>query len=642
MSRLVYLLATLGSLAGVSCMHKYPQNFPKPAQKPYTLEKHGDKRSDPYFWLRERENPEVVKYLQNENIYTNEVMAHTLPLQEKLFLEMKSRIKENDSSYPFKKGEYQYWSKFETGKQYPVYMRKLVKEGSREETLLDGNEMAKGLAYFQTTGPMISPNTKLMAYGVDSQGRRFFNIHFKDLSTGKNLDAKLENMTGNMVWAQDNETVFFSQQDPKTLRADKIYRYNIKTHKKDLVFEEKDETFNAHVGQGGLPRNYIFISSSSTLTSEIRYVSSHRPTEAFKVFYPRHREHEYSVVDGGDRFYVFTNDGAPNFKLMETPIEKTDKKHWKEVLPHRTDELLGDVEVFKNHLVVLTKKDGLDHLRIYRRDTMKMFEVPFQDASYSLSLHSNVEYEPTFVRFDFESLRLPESTFDLDLETQKQTLRKTREVPSYNPELYRTERLWVVARDGTKVPVSLLMLKDIKPKGENPMLVYGYGSYGMSMDAYFMSSMFSLIDRGFVFAMAHIRGGSELGRAWYDNGRVLNKKNTFNDFIDITEWLIKNNYANSKRVYAMGGSAGGLLMGTIINDRPDLYNGIVAQVPFVDVVTTMLDDTIPLTTGEYDEWGNPNEKQFYDYIKSYSPYDNVGRHPYPNMLVTTGLHDSQV
>lgn len=622
-------------------MHKFPNEYPKPEKKTISLNKHEDIRKDDYFWLRERENPLVIDYLNKENAFTDQVMKPTQALEEEIFQELKSRVKEDESSVPAKDGDYYYQGRFEIGKQYPLYTRRKGSLEGPEEVLLNVPEMAQGHNFYQTTGPNMSPNHEIMAYAVDTVGRRFFTIYFKDLKTGKMLPDKIENVRANLVWANDNETVFYSEQHPETLRTEKIYRYNLKTHKKEMIYFEKDETFSVYVYKS-LSDKYIYIGSQSTLTTEVLYLDASKPLDSFKVFAPREREHEYSVTDGGDKFYIVTNKNAKNYKLMTAEIGHTQVKDWKELIPHRTDTYLQDITVFKNHLVLEERKNGLTQIQVTDRQAKHSYYIPFADESFLASVGDNREYDTDWVRFDYESMRLPPSVYDFNMTTHQQVLKKTHEVPNYDSNIYRTERVFFTVRDGTKVPVSLILKKSQKLDGSAPMLIYGYGSYGANMDPWFSSSIFSLVDRGFVYAKAHIRGGSEMGREWYDSGRTSKKKNTFYDFIDCTESLIKEKYADPKRVYAMGGSAGGLLMGAIMNMRPDLYHGVVAQVPFVDVITTMLDESIPLTTSEYDEWGNPNEKEAYDYIKTYSPYDNVKDQSYPNTLVTTGLHDSQV
>lgn len=622
-------------------MHKNYLNYPKPEKVPTQLAKHGDIRVDEYFWLRERENPNVVEYLKKENEYTQDVMKPAQELEKKIFLELKSRVKEDESTVPVKDGNYYYAARFEVGQQYPLHVRRLGSPTGNEEILINVPELAKGHSFFNSTGPRMSPNHEMMAYAVDTVGRRFYTIYFKDLKTGKTLPETIPNVTGNLVWANDNETVFYSEQNPETLRSEKIYRYNINSKKKDLVYFEKDETFTLAVYKS-LSEKFIYIGAYSTLTNEIQYLPADKPQAQFTVFTPRQRSHEYSVTDGGDKFYVITNRNAPNYKLMTTDIKHTEEKSWKELIPHRQDVYLENVTVFKNFIAMDERRNGLTQVRIADRNAAHSHELTFADSSYLASVGDNREFDADWLRYNYESMRLPDSVYEINVKTKQQVLKKTKEIPNYNADLYKTERVFLTVRDGTKVPVSLIMKKDFKQDGSAPMLIYGYGSYGANMDPWFDSDVFSLVDRGFIYAKAHIRGGSEMGRHWYDQGRTHKKMNTFNDFVDVTEALIKEGFANPKQVFAMGGSAGGLLMGAIMNLRPDLYHGVVAQVPFVDVISTMLDESIPLTTGEYDQWGNPNNKEDYDYIRKYSPYDNVKEQAYPNVLVTTGFHDSQV
>lgn len=622
-------------------MHNNYLSYPKPDKTSTQLAKHGDIRVDDYFWLRERENPKVIDYLKKENSYTAEVLKPAKELEGKLFLELKSRVKEDESTVPTKDGDYYYAARYEVGQQYPLHVRRKGSATGTEEILINVPELAKGHAYFSSTGPRMSLNQEMMAYAVDSVGRRFYTIYFKDLKSGKTLPDKIENVSGNLVWANDNETIFYSEQNPETLRAEKIYRYNIKTKTKDLVYFEKDETFSVAVYKS-LSDKFIYIGAYATLSSEIQYLPADKPQEKFKIFSPRENNHEYSVTDGGDKFYVVTNKNAPNFKLMTADLNHTAEKYWKELIPHRQDTYLESVTVFKNFIALDERRNGLTQVRIADRNAAHPFELSFVDPSYLASVGDNREFDTEWLRFNYESMRLPDSIYEINVKTKKQVLKKTKEVPNYNADLYKTERVFLTVRDGTKVPVSLIMKKDFKKDSKAPMLIYGYGSYGANMDPWFDSDIFSLVDRGFVYAKAHIRGGSEMGRHWYDQGRSHQKMNTFNDFIDVTESLTKEGYADPKHVFAMGGSAGGLLMGAVMNLRPDLYRGVVAQVPFVDVISTMLDESIPLTTSEYDQWGNPNVKEDYEYIRKYSPYDNIKDQAYPNVLVTTGLHDSQV
>lgn len=625
----------------VSCVHTTPQHAPQAEKIPYLLKKHEDTRIDAYHWLKERENPKVIEYLKKENTYTTTIMKSVQPLEQEIFNELKSRIKENESSVPAKEGDYFYSARFEAGQQYPLYVRQKGSTQAAEEILLNNPVLAQEHSFFESSSPLISPNQKMLAYAIDTVGRRFFTIYFRDLTKNQTLSMKIENVTGNLVWANDNATIFYSQQNPETLRSEKIYSYNIKTQERKLIYDEKDETFSVFVYKP-LSQNYIYISSSSTLSSEIRYVKAHQPKSTFKVFTPRDENHEYSVIDNGDQFFILTNKNAKNFKVMTAPLDHTHPSHWRELISHREDTFIQDITVFKKYLVLDERKNGLTQIEVTDPKGSHAYYIPFVDDTYVATVGDNREFDSEWLRFNYESMRLPSSVYDFSMQSREQILKKTREIPNFNPELYQTSRIFVTVRDGTQVPVSLLMKKNQKLNGTAPLLLYGYGSYGITMDPWYDSQIFSLIDRGFIFAKVHVRGGSEMGRAWYDQGRAFNKKNTFYDFIDCSEELIKRKYADPRNLYAMGGSAGGLLMGAIMNLRPDLYKGIIAQVPFVDVITTMLDDSIPLTTAEYDEWGNPNEKTAYDYIKSYSPYDNVMDHKYPSALVTTGLHDSQV
>ncbi len=605
---------------------------------------HGDTRIDPYFWMNQRDSEKVLAYLNAENEYTNTVMKSTEKFQDKLFNEIKNRIKEQDQSVPYFENGYFYYTRFEEGKEYPIYCRKKENLEANEEVMLDVNQLAEGYSYYSAVGLNVSSNNNILSYGVDTVSRRKYTIYFKDLTTGELLDTKIPNTTGGVAWANDNKTVFYAVKD-ESLRPYQIYRHSLDnkdSQSDELVYEEKDETFNAFVYKSK-SNKYIYIGAGSTLTSEFRYIEADKPYDEFKVIQPRERGLEYSVSHFGNSFYITTNLDAKNFRLMVTPVSKTEKKFWKEVIPHRNDVLLNGIEVFKDFLVLDERKDGLKHIRIIRWDNMQEHYLDFGEEVYASWIGYNPEFDTPMLRYTYMSLTTPSSTFEYNMATREKTLLKQTEVlGGFTPENYETKRIWVDARDGVKVPMSLVYRKGIELNGNNPTLVYAYGSYGSSTDPYFSSSRLSLLNRGFVFALAHVRGGQELGRDWYEDGKLLNKMNTFTDFIDCSQYLVDNNYTNPDKLFAMGGSAGGLLMGVIANLRPDLYKGVIAQVPFVDVVTTMLDSSIPLTTGEYDEWGNPNDSTYYFYMKSYSPYDQVKAQPYPNLLITTGYHDSQV
>ncbi|WP_340063059.1 S9 family peptidase [Ascidiimonas aurantiaca] len=612
---------------------------------PQKLEKHGDVRIDPYFWLNQRDSEEVLGYLREENAYYEEMTGHTENFQRSIFQEMKSRIKEDDSSVPYKFNGYWYIIRFEEGQDYPIYTRKKEVLDAPEEILFDGNEMAKGQSFFDITGINISPDNKLAAYGVDTVSRRLYTIYVKNLETGI-ITEVAQNTAGNSAWANDNQTLFYSSRDEQTLRSDKIYRHTLHTPSahNELVYHEKDDTFHAFVYKTK-SKKFIVIGSTSTLTSEYRILEADTPKNEFSIFEPRKRGHEYSIYHYGEHFYILTNiNGATNFKLMATPCETTEREHWEDLIPHREDVLLEDIEIFKDFLVISERSNGLNQIRIRRWDGKEDYYLPFDNETYTAYTSTNPDFDTTVLRYTYNSMVTPTSTIDFDMVTREKTVKKEQEIlgGNFKKENYMSERVWATAADGTKIPVSLVYKKGIRKDSSNPVLIYGYGSYGATIDPYFSSSRLSLLDRGFIYAIAHVRGGEYLGRKWYENGKLLHKQNTFTDFIDCSRFLVEEGYTSPEHLYAMGGSAGGLLMGAIINMAPELYNGVVASVPFVDVLTTMLDESIPLTTGEYDEWGNPNEKEFYDYMKSYSPYDNVKPQPYPNLLITTGYHDSQV
>ena len=623
---------------------KKPQ--PPVAKKiPKELSIHGDTRIDNYFWIRERENPEVIDYLNAENAYTDSVMAHTKNLQKKLFDEIVGRIKKDDSSVPYKKNGYFYYVRYEKGGEYPIYCRKKGSMDAEEEIMLNVNEMAKGYAYYQVVGLNVSEDNKLLAFGVDTVSRRKYTIYVKNLETGELLPDKISITTGGSTWSNDNKTLYYTTKDPETLRSNKIFRHTLGSEQKNdkLIFEETDETYETYVYKTK-SKKFLMIGSSSTLSTEYRFADANADNPEFKVFQPRERDLEYNVYHFKDKFYVLTNLDAKNFRLMETPDTKTEKENWKEVIPHRTDVLLEDVDIFQNYLVLSERKNGLNQIRVINQTDKSDYYIDFGEETYSAWTTTNLDFDTEILRYGYTSLTTPTSTYDFNMKTKEKTLLKQAEVlGDFDPANYEAKRLYATASDGTKIPISLVYRKDkFKQDGNSPCLQYAYGSYGYSMDPYFSSVRLSLLDRGFVYAIAHVRGGQEMGRQWYEDGKLLKKKNTFTDFIACSEYLIEQKYTNPDKLFAMGGSAGGLLMGAIANMRPDLYKGIIAQVPWVDVVTTMLDASIPLTTSEYDEWGNPNNKEYYDYMLSYSPYDNVKAQNYPNMLVTTGLHDSQV
>ncbi|TBX67038.1 S9 family peptidase [Flavobacterium silvisoli] len=613
---------------------------------PHTLEKHGHIRIDNYYWLNQKEDPKVIDYLNQENEYYRQATAHTKEFQNSLFEEMKARMKEDDESVPYFYNGYYYITRFEKGKDYPIHARKKGSLEAPEEILFDCNEMAKGHAYFNLAGLSISEDNIWASFGVDTVSRRQYVIQIKNLVTGEILPVRLENTTGGATWASDNKTLFYSRKDEQTLRADKIYKHKIGSDASEdvLVYFEKDETFDVSVYKSK-SKKYIIINSNSTLTTEYQIVSSATPDAKFTMFQKRTRGLEYSISHFGEHFYIVTNkDKATNFKLMKTPEDKTSKDNWTDVIPHREEVLLEDIDIFKDYLVVSERFNGLNNIRIISWNGADEYYLPFDSETYTAYTTTNLDFDTELLRYSFQSLATPSSVIDFNMRTKEKNILKEQEVlgGTFDKNNYTEERLWATAQDGTKVPVSMVYRKGIRKDGTNPTLLYGYGSYGATMDCYFSSVRLTLLDRGFIYAIAHIRGGEDLGRQWYEDGKLLKKKNTFTDFIDCSQFLIEQGYTSAKHLYAEGGSAGGLLMGAVINMAPALYNGVIAQVPFVDVVTTMLDDTIPLTTGEYDEWGNPNVKKYYDYMLSYSPYDNVIKQEYPNMYVSTGLHDSQV
>ncbi|MFA5160623.1 MAG: S9 family peptidase [Elusimicrobiales bacterium] len=613
---------------------------PVAAISPYRLEKFGDVRIDNYYWLRDRENPAVRAYLEAENNYADAVLAPQAGLAGRLFEEMKSRVKETDSSVPYRLNGYYYYERYEKDRQYPILCRKKGNLDAPEEIIADVNELAKGHDYYLVAGPRPSPDGNIIAWGADDSGDRVYTIYFKDMRTGKMLEDAISNTGGDFAWANDNKTLFYGSLD-KTLRGDRIMRHILGSAGDAEVYAEKDETFEVTVSKS-LSDKYIFMHTANTLSSECLLLEADNPGGAFRVFAARRPGVEYSVYHGGGCFFVLTNDNAGNFRFCRAPEDKTSPENWKDAVAGREDTLIESAIVFDRYFALGEKRGGLSLLHVFDRASGRDAYAPFQEPAYTVALGDNAEYGSPLLRFEYESPVTPPSVYDYDMASGSRELKKREEVPGYNPDDYRTERVFAPASGGAQVPVTLLYRRDLKRDGTHPLFITGYGSYGDNYDPDFEAARLPLLDRGFVFAIAHIRGGSEMGRPWYDNGRQLGKKNTFNDFIAATEFLIKEKYCAPGHVYAEGGSAGGLLMGAIANMRPDLYNGIIARVPFVDVITTMLDPSIPLTTGEYDQWGNPGEKQYYDYIRTYSPYDNVRPQKYPALLVTAGWNDSQV
>ena len=618
------------------------QHEPGAAKKPTELEIHGDVRVDDYYWLKERENPEVIRYLEAENEYADDVMKGYSGLQDRLVEEMKSRIPQVDRSAPVPHGDYFYYYRYDEGREYPVYCRRRESMDADEEVLLDVNVGAEGHDYYAVRGFSVSPDHKTIGYGVDTVGRRFYDLHFVDIESGEQIGQTLENVTANYEWAADSTTIFYARQEPETLRWHQVLRRQLGGGEDVLVYQEDDEEYSAYVYQP-VSGEYIYINSGSTIATEVRFIPANAPETEPTLFLPRRDDHEYFVNDGVDRFYITSNDGAENFQVLETSLDDTSREAWVTVVPHRDDVLIEDVTVFENYLVVDTTRLGLNQIDVLERASGDVHSIEFDEEAYTASTGINQNYNTTVLRYGYESMTTPDSDVDYDLVERTHTLVKEQQVlGDFARANYVTERRFATARDGTKVPVSLVYRKGTEMNGQSPLIQYGYGSYGASIDPGFSMNRLSFLDRGFIFAIAHIRGGSEMGRQWYYDGRQLNKLNTFYDFIDVSKFLIKEGYTSPEHLYARGGSAGGLLMGAVVNMAPDLYNGITTRVPFVDVITTMLDPSIPLTTGEYDEWGNPNTKEFYDYMLSYSPYDQLKAQDYPNILVTTSLHDSQV
>ncbi|WP_244210947.1 S9 family peptidase [Tenacibaculum singaporense] len=630
---------------------------PVAEKQPTKLEKHGDVRIDDYFWMRltdaqknakvkDEQTQKVYDYLNAENAYYDEMTKETKEFQEELFQEMKGRIKEDDESVPYKKDGYFYITRYEKGQQYPIYSRKKETLEAEEEIMFNVNKEAEGYEYFQLGGLSVSPDNKMTAFATDTVSRRQYFIRIKNLETGKIYKDIIENTTGSSVWANDNKTLFYAKKDPVTLRSSKIYKHTLGSDASldELVYEEKDDTFGAFVTKSK-SKKYIIIGSYSTVSTEYHVLEADNPDGELRIIQPRERDLEYEVAHYGDHFYIKTNkDGATNFKLMKTPESKPGKENWVDVIPHREDTLFEDFSIFKDYLVLEERNEGLNKIRIKRWDGTEDYYLPFEEETYSAGVYGNPEFDTEVIRYSYNSMTTPSSVIDFNMKDRSKEIKKEQEVlgGKFDKNNYVSKRIWVPARDGKKVALSIVHHKDTKLDKNTPILQYAYGSYGYTINDGFSTTRLSLLDRGFVYALAHIRGSQYLGREWYEDGKMLNKKNTFTDFIDCSKYLIDNGYTSPEHLYAMGGSAGGLLMGAIVNMNPELYNGIIAAVPFVDVISTMLDDSIPLTTGEYDEWGNPNNKEYYDYIKSYSPYDQVVAKAYPNMLVTTGLHDSQV
>jgi oligopeptidase B len=609
-------------------------------KQPMTLEKHGEVRIDDYFWLKNKSSKDVLSYLKKENDYTREILKGTEKLQKKLFFEMKSKVVEKESSAPFKNGNFEYFTKVVPNQQHVQYCRRNLNK-KNEVVLIDVNKIARGFDYTQVSFPKFYKDENLFGYAIDQKGDRLYELHFKDLKNNKIQKQFIKSFSGDYEWAEDNRVLFYSTMDPITLRTDKVYRFDFDKNKSELIYTENDEKFEVSIHKN-LAKKYIYITSSSTLSSEVRYIDSEKPYSEMKVFQERIPNLLYFVYEDLERFYILTNDLAENFKVMLTEFNTTKKENWSEFIPHRKSTLVEGLLLFEKHLVLQEREKGLTQVQVIDKINKKSEYISFADSAYTVSPSTNMEYNSSFFRYDFESMNRAYSIYDYEFSSKKSSLVKQKEVPSYLPDHYASERVWAKSHDETLIPISLVYKKTTIRNQTAPLLAYAYGAYGMSSDPYFSSSRLSLLDRGFVFAIIHVRGGSELGRSWYEDGKFFKKKNTFLDFISGVKYLIQEKYVDKNKVFANGGSAGGLLMGAVLNMQPELFSGVIADVPFVDVVTTMLDSTLPLTTGEYEEWGNPNEKNFYEYMKSYSPYDNVGSKNYPHILVTTGFNDTQV
>jgi oligopeptidase B len=628
------------------------------------LEEHGNKRIDNYFWMRlsdeqknaekpDKQTQQVLDYLNAENDYLKKKMAHTDSLQSKLYDEMVGRLDPDDTSIPVNENGYSYYDRYQEGEDYPLWCRRALTANAKEQVLINGPALGNNQSYFEVGGYNVSNDNKLLVYGIDTISRRNYTLFVKDIASGKVYNDRIENTTGYGVWANDNKTFFYTQRDPQTLRDCYIYKHVLGTKQSDdvLVYEEKDETFGCDVYKSKSKR-FIMIACYQTMSTEYRFLDANKPNGEWKIVQPRERGLEYSVEDFGNSFFITTNLYAKNFRLMQAPIDQSAKENWVEVIPHREDVMLEGIEMFKEFIVVSERKEGLSQIRVIHLlesgalDSSSTADhyLEFNDPAYIAFSHDNLDYDVPVLRYSYSSLTTPFTTYEYNMITREQRVLKQEQVMdrSFDPENYTSERLYATAEDGTQIPISLVYKNGIELHGENPLLLYGYGSYGANMEPYFSSSLLSLLDRGFIYAIAHVRGGQEMGRQWYEDGKLMKKKNTFTDFIDCAEFLIEKNYTSANHLYASGASAGGLLMGAIVNMRPDLWNGVIAGVPFVDVISTMWDESIPLTTGEFDEWGNPKDKAYYEYMLSYSPYDNVEAKDYPNMLVTTGYWDSQV
>ena len=646
----IYLILTLILSA---CMQK--STIPKATKKPYEMTEHGNTRIDNYYWMRltddqksakkyDNQTAEVVEYIEDENSYLESNLSHTKNFQNDLFEEIVGRIEKDDESVPYFDNGYFYYSRYESGKEYAIHCRKKGSLDGQEEILLDENILADGFNYFAIGGRRVSPDNKWLAYGVDTLSRRIYEIHFKNLETGEVLETTIPNSSYGVAWANDNKTVFYTSKNEITLLGEKIWRHKMgsKSSNDKLIYFEKDDTFYTGVYRSKSGK-FIIIYHQSTLVSDYQILNADSPDGSFKKFTKRGTEHEYSIDHYNDKFYIITNWKAKNNRLMETPDKRTSMSNWKEVISHRDDVHLLGMEIFKNHLVLNERKNGLRGLRVIHQKSGKDEYLDFGEETYTASISVNEEFDTNILRYSYTSMVTPRSTYDYNMDSGTFDLMKEQKVVGgYDKSLYHSERIYAIGRDGNKVPISMVYKKDMKKDAQQNLLLYAYGSYGSTRDPSFSSTTLSLLDRGFIYAIAHVRGGQIYGRQSYDDGKMLNKKNTFYDFIDAAKYLVEKKYTDSQHLFAEGGSAGGLLIGAVVNMEPELWKGAIAAVPFVDVITTMLDASIPLTSGEWDEWGNPKEKKYYDYMLSYSPYDQITDRNYPNLLVTSGFFDSQV
>jgi oligopeptidase B len=651
---LAALPALLAACASEAPARPEPESMSKPAPvppiaavRPHVVESPNGSRNDEYYWLRDdtRSRPEVIGYLEAENAYKKAMTVHTQALEDKVYEEIVGRIKQDDSTVPYRLRGHWYYARFETGQEYPIYARRAGTLDAPEQVMLDVNRMAEGHDFFQVGSTAVAPDNRLLAWTEDAVGRRQFALRFKDLATGETLPDRIENVDPSVAWTADSRSVLYLEKDPETLLARRVRRHVLGTDPAldALVYEQDDESFYTSVS-ATKDEKYLLIHAQSTVSTEVRYARADDPALAFRVFLPRERDLEYYVDHLDGRWVIRTNWQAPNFRLMEAKVgAEGDRANWREILAHRDDAFVHGFDVFREFLAVEERSDAMRKIRIRPWSGGKDFYIASDESSSTTSLGTNAEVDTNIVRYEYTSLTTPMTVYDYDIRTgERQLMKRTPVLGGFDAANYRSELVWATARDGARIPVSLAWRAGVAKDGTAPMLQYGYGSYGATMDPAFSVSRVSLLDRGFVYAIAHVRGGQEMGRRWYESGKLLAKKNTFTDFIDVTRFLVQEGYADGERVSAMGGSAGGLLVGAVANMAPGDYRAIVAQVPFVDIVTTMLDEGIPLTTNEFDEWGNPKKKEFYDYMLSYSPYDNVARQEYPAMLVTTGLHDSQV